>query len=71
MARKKAMSEPQEEQARDADVPVEDAGGMSAAPDPMEGMPDSDAAPGMEDGGPVQAGEFPAGGDMPFDCHRQ
>lgn len=68
MARKKAVPEPQEEQMRDAAVPMEGTGGEGTepAPDvPMDGgaypIPDGD---GMEDAVP---GEFPDSDNAPFE----
>lgn len=75
MARKKATTEPQEEQMQDAAIPAE---GMDGAePDPMEDAPSEgmgqDPVDSVPDGaipadsGESSGGEFPAGDDMPFE----
>lgn len=75
MARKKAVTEPQEEQLQDAAIPAE---GMDGAePDPMEDAPSEGMGQGPVDGVPDGAiladngegssGEFPAGDDMLFE----
>lgn len=74
MARKKTVTEPQEEQMQDA-APVE--GMAGAQPGSMEDMPDGgmvlgavgDAPDGVipDDSGEGSGGEFPAGDDMPFE----
>ncbi len=77
MARKKAVTEPQEEQMQDAAVPAEGMGGAEPGPSPLEDTPDGGMAPGSvnsvpdgaipADSGEGSGGEFPAGDDMPFD----
>lgn len=75
MARKKAVTEPQEEQMQDTAVPAE---GMDGAePDPMEDAPSEGMGQGpvdsvpdgaiLADNGEGSSGEFPAGDDMPFE----
>lgn len=74
MARKKAVTEPQEEQTQATAIPMEDAPG--ADPGPMEGAADSGMSPGTVDSAPEggdpadsgegSGGEFPAADGMPF-----
>lgn len=59
MARKKTVTEPQEEQRQDAAVPMEDTSDGGAVPAMGNGTP--------EDGGPIGGGEFPTGADTPPD----
>ena len=59
MARKKTVTEPQEEQRQDAAVPMEDTSDGGAVPATDNGTP--------EDGGPIGGGEFPTGADTPPD----
>ena len=60
MARKKAVTEPQEEQMPDAAVPMEDTSGAEFDPGPAEDA-SGGMGPGMEDSAP--GGDFPESGD--------
>lgn len=64
MARKKAVTEPQEEQVQDAAVPMEDAANSGGDPGIAEDAPEASIPAGGEEN---TGGEFPAGNDMPFD----
>ena len=64
MARKKAVTEPQEEQVQDAAVPMEDAANSGGDSGMAEDAPEASIPAGGEEN---TGGEFPAGDDMPFD----
>ncbi len=76
MARKKAVTEPQEEQMPDAAVPMEDTSGAEFDPGPAEDAPGGMDPPGMEgsapggdftESGDSGGGDLPVGDDISFD----
>ena len=70
MARKKAVTEPREEQMQDAAVPVEGMGGEGGGPAPDVPMDNGDGSAPFPDGdgaADTTPGGFPAADDTPFD----